>query len=87
MGNIVEASAPEYTAIGDSVNLAARLEGQTKEHGVDILISEATHAKISDRVDAERLGEVQVKGKNRAVVIYALRGEVDAPATPLRAEA
>ena len=83
VGNIGSTKRTEYTAIGDNVNLAARLESQTKEQGVDILMSEATFRTIADAVVADRLGEVQVKGKQRGVVIYALRGmrEPAAPAT------
>ncbi len=51
-----------YTCIGDTVNLAARLEAHTKVAGRGILVDAATQAAIGDRVGMEALGEVQFKG-------------------------
>ena len=53
----------EYTLIGDTINLTARLESTTKELGVSILISETTASFLGDEYDVRPMGEVKVKGK------------------------
>jgi len=62
----------EYTAIGDTVNLASRLEALTRDYNVPILMSESTHALVQHELHGRELGEVTVKGKAPAVRIYAL---------------
>jgi adenylate cyclase len=61
-----------YTCVGDTVNLAARLEAHTKVAGRPILIDENTRQGLSDAVEVEDQGMVQLKGKNQAVNIFAV---------------
>lgn len=72
VGNIGADFRMDYTAIGDTVNTAARLESEA-EPG-QIIISESTYDKIKDRVDAKPIGSINVKGKSEEVFIYEVRG-------------
>jgi adenylate cyclase len=58
-----------YTAMGDAVNVASRLEGRTKTYGVGILVGEATRNRVKDVVFKE-IDRIRVKGKDEAVTIY-----------------
>jgi len=61
-----------YTCIGDTVNLAARLEEHTKVAGHGILIDDATRRALTDRVRTDALGAVPIKGKSDAVEVFAV---------------
>ena len=65
-----------YTCVGDTVNLAARLEDHTKVAGRRILIDDATHHALGDYPQTKALGEVELKGKAAAVKIYVVSAEV-----------
>ncbi|HEY5838301.1 MAG TPA: adenylate/guanylate cyclase domain-containing protein, partial [Pyrinomonadaceae bacterium] len=62
----------EYTIIGDTVNLSARLESTTKEFSVPILISEPTAKLIESNYDVQPLGEVKVKGKTQNTTVFTV---------------
>jgi adenylate cyclase len=69
--------APErfsYTALGDGVNLAARLEALNKQYGTTILVSGAVAAAVGDEFVLRPVGRVTVKGKTQAVDVFELRG-------------
>jgi len=72
--------AKNYTVLGDAVNLAARLESQSKNYGVTIVIGEETYKEVADFAGIE-LDLVAVKGKAQAVHIFALLGGADVAAT------
>jgi len=61
-----------YTCIGDTVNLAARLEEHTKIAGRGILIDEDTQRALRDRRRTEALGAVPFKGKSAAIEVFGL---------------
>ena len=62
-----------YTCVGDTVNLAARLEAHTKVAQRAILIDEATRAGIGERIEVDSLGPVPFKGKSAPVEVFAVR--------------
>jgi adenylate cyclase len=64
----------DYTAIGDTVNLSARLESNAKPG--QILISELTYARVKDLFQIEPIGEIKVKGKEKPVMVYEVIGNL-----------
>ena len=74
VGNMGSDQRFDYSALGDDVNLASRLEGQSKTYGVDIVLGEKTVALIKDEFAYIELDLIQVKGKTEPVRIYSLLG-------------
>lgn len=61
-----------YTAMGDTVNLAARLEQANKERGTYLMVSEATRQQAGEEFGYRDLGRIPVKGKSEPVQVYEL---------------
>jgi adenylate cyclase len=74
-GNIGGKKRFDYTAIGDSVNLASRLEGANKMYGTDIIISEDTFDLVGEKIWVRELDFIRVKGKMEPVRIYEVLGK------------
>lgn len=83
VGNIGSSERHNYSAIGDAVNVAARLEGLTKELGRKILITEAVVSRIGERFQFDALGSHKVKGHS-PVNVWGIR---TVRAAPLAVEA
>lgn len=74
VGNMGSDTRFDYTALGDAVNIASRLEGQSKPYGVPIVIGEATASQVKDRLAIYEIDLIRVVGKHEPIHIYALAG-------------
>lgn len=72
VGNIGSDERVDYTAMGDTVNTASRLEGLTKEYKRQLIVSHKTKELLGDEFETEPLGEVMVKGKTVGISIHAV---------------
>ncbi|MFH1628215.1 MAG: adenylate/guanylate cyclase domain-containing protein [Pseudomonadota bacterium] len=64
-----------YALIGDTVNLASRIQGLTKEFSCDVILSQTTRDLITGTFQMEQLSAVKVKGKSQDVIVYKLLGQ------------
>ncbi len=70
VGNMGSAQRFDYTMLGDTVNLAARLEGANKAYGTELMIGEQTAAAVGHRFVLRELDRLRVKGKQQGVAVY-----------------
>lgn len=84
VGHVGDNDHIEYTALGDTVNIAARLEGLNKQYGTTILISEAVAEAIKDQCEVRFVDQVVPKGRKNTVKVFEL---LDTQPNPAQAEA
>ncbi|HEX7919980.1 MAG TPA: adenylate/guanylate cyclase domain-containing protein, partial [Bradyrhizobium sp.] len=77
VGNMGSDVRFDYSVFGDSVNLASRLEGQSKEYGFPIIVGSKTALAVKERFAILELDFIMVKGKKEPEVIYAIAGRED----------
>lgn len=76
-GHLGTAERGNYTMMGDTVNLASRLEGVCKNYGIDLCISESTYAEVKDEVLCREIDLIRVVGKTVPTRIYSVAGFKD----------
>jgi adenylate cyclase len=75
VGNMGSHSRFDYTAMGDTINLASRLEGACKQYGIPILVGESTYRMAKDIILAREVDLIRVVGKTKPERVYQVMGE------------
>ena len=82
VGNMGSDMRFDYSVLGDTVNLAARLEGQSKSYGMNVVLGPHTYDAVHDTLACIDLDFIRVKGKLEGVYIYGLLGDEEIAKKP-----
>jgi len=82
VGNMGSDMRFDYSVLGDTVNLAARLEGQSKSYGMNVVLGPHTHDEVKDTLACIDLDFIRVKGKLEGVYIFGLLGDEEVAQKP-----
>ena len=74
VGNVGSSQMMEYTVVGDTINIAARLQDLTKEYFTPIVISKTVNDLVKDKIETIPLGKMVVKGKTKEVDLFKIKG-------------
>jgi adenylate cyclase len=77
VGNFGSTARVDYTALGENINLAARMEGLNKYLGTIVLLTEETHAGIENKFTTRFLGNFRLKGFEKSIGVYELLGAAE----------
>ena len=86
VGNMGSDIRFDYTALGDTVNIASRLEGQSKPYGIGIVIGSKTASQVEGRLALFEIDQIRVKGKNEPEQVFGLFGNEELLSNPQFAE-